>query len=268
MPGAWCVRVAVEKGRYADRRQRMLYPVGTFNSWTARPLSASLAALRLTPNHVSLLSLLVSLAGFALVATGAWRAMAGGALLVHLGLVLDHADGQVARRRGLGSTWGMYVDMVIDRIVEVGLIVAVAAAAAAGAAAAPGPLPAPWTPMSVPVFLVVCSAALGTMMTWRFLSAYNDVLYLRSHLVQTQRLPAADAAPRSLARRPLIPLVFNRDWVLLFWVVGVAAGQIQATVLLLWLLHALVTVEKIVVFRVRHREPEGDARRILGKDYH
>lgn len=258
----------VEKGRYGDRRQRGLYPIGTFNSWTARPLSWLLAGMRMSPNQVSLLSLLASLVGFYMVATGAWRMMAGGALLVHVGLVLDHADGQVARRRRMGSMWGMYVDMVIDRIVEIGLVVALAAAAVRGVHGSPAWLPSAWSRLSLSTFLVLCVVTVGAMMTWRFLTAYNDVLYLRGHLVATGQLPAEDAAPQGLAKRPIMPVVFTRDWVLLIWLVGTVAAQLQATVLLLLVLHLLVTLEKIIVFRVRHLAPEGDARRILGKDYH
>lgn len=259
---------SVEKGRYAQTRTRRLYPLGTFNSWCARPLSALLASMRFTPNAVSGLSFLASAAGVWAVMTGAWRWMVLGAALVHLGLLLDHADGQVARRRGLGSTWGMYVDMVIDRLVEVGLIIAMAGAVVQGVRGVPDAVPAVWQPVSAGSFLVLLVATLGVMMTWRFVGAYNDILFLRSHLMATGRMPAEDAQVHGVAKRPLMPLVFSRDWVLAFWVVGVVLAQLQALALLLLATHCLVLLEKIIVFRVRHPDPEGDARRILGKDYH
>ncbi|HLF16713.1 MAG TPA: CDP-alcohol phosphatidyltransferase family protein, partial [Candidatus Thermoplasmatota archaeon] len=113
-----------EKGRYGPGLERRLYPIATFNSLCARPLSWLLALLGFTPNLVSLLSLAVS--GLALwrIADGAWSPLVQGALLLHLGLLLDHADGQVARRRSMGTNGGMYLDMVIDRVVEAGLLVA------------------------------------------------------------------------------------------------------------------------------------------------
>ena len=257
-----------EKGRYSDAAQRRLYPLATVNSATARPLSAAFAAMRLTPNAVSVLSLLVSLGGCVMVATGRWTLMWGGALLVHLGLVLDHADGQVARRRGMGSTWGMYLDMAIDRVVEIAIVVAAAAAVAQGPRGLPSWLPAPWAPLGALAFVVLCCGVVGAMMLWRFLTAYNDLLYLRTHMAAGKGPPAAGLKPKGLAKRPLVPFVFTRDWVLLIWVVGVVAGQLQPTVVLLGALHVLSCVEKMVVFRLRHADPEADAARILGRDYH
>ena len=257
-----------EKGRYQQADQRRLYPLSTFNSWTARPFSYALWKLGFTPNQVSLLSLLVSVVGLLRAADGVWSHMVQGALLVHLGLVLDHADGQVARRSGKGSTFGMFLDMVIDRAVEIGLVLTLALAQWMGVRAVPDLLPAPWEPLGTPWFLVACIATVGAMMLWRFLGAYTDILYLRSFLLAQKRLPQPDLRPASLAKRPLVPWVFNRDWVLAIWAVGLVLGQVQGTLLLLLALHLLSCLEKVVVFTVRHRQPEADASRILAKDYH
>ena len=247
----------MQKLRYQNSATRRLYPLAALHSWMARPFSWALAGLRFSPNVVSLLSLLVSVAGLWLVAT---RQVAVGVALVYFGLILDHADGQVARRRGMGSTWGMYLDMAIDRVVEIGLILALMSAP-------PGLWPS-WAPFASGPAAILAAATIGVMMLWRFLTAYNDVLFLRSHLMATRRLPAIDAAPARLIRRPIFPWVFNRDWVIVLWALGALAGQAQATILLLLALHALSCVEKMLVFSVRHRAPEGDASRILGPDYH
>jgi hypothetical protein len=162
----------------------------------------------------------------------------------------------------------MYLDMAIDRVVEVGIVVATAIAALHGVSGRPDWLPVAWEPLETGWFLVACGATIGVMMLWRFLTAYNDLLYLRTHILQTGRAPGPTVVAKGLVRRPLVPWVFNRDWILLIWVVGVVAGQLQATVLLLALLHVLVSIEKMVVFAVRHKDPEGDASRIMGKDYH
>src|SRR5688572_31923404 len=38
-------------------------------------------------------------------------------------------------------------------------------------------------------FLILCMATVGVMMLWRFLNAYNDLLYLRGHILRTARAP-------------------------------------------------------------------------------
>ncbi len=259
--------VTVEKGRYSDASKRQLYPVSTFNSWSARPFSAVLARLRFTPNQVSVLSLLVTLVGLWLVsAIPAWSMVVLGAVLVHLGLVLDHADGQVARRRGMGSTWGMYLDMAFDRITEVGLVVALLFAGPISGT--PSFLPGPWEPMGASALAFMAMATIGVMQLWRFLTAYSDVLYLRSHLLASGSVPDLSKRPQRVSRRPLVPWVFNRDWAFLIWFVGVILGQFQIALLLLFVTHGLMCVEKMIVFYIRHQDPEGDASRILDRDYH
>ncbi len=247
-----------EKARYLDVTQWRRYPLGRFNSATAQPLSAALAAMRATPNQVSVLSLLVSLVGIVAVAAGDASMLVAGALLVHVGLLLDHADGQVARRRGMGSTWGMYLDMVIDRIVETGLIVATVAAALRRA---PG-LTTPWMPLPDLAVAMLAVVAIAAMLTWRFLNAYNDVLYLRSHLLATGRIPAAVPAT------PGRGVVFTRDWVFLIWLVGTILGQHLALLALLAGLHGLVCLGKIRAFWLHHRQPEVRAAAVLDRDYH
>jgi hypothetical protein len=255
-----------EKTRYRDPRTRWLYPMSTLNSWTARPFAAAFAALRLTPNMVSFLSLATSLAGCALWAYPSARNLLLGALLVHLGLVFDHADGQVARRRKMGSTWGMYLDMLIDRIVEVAVVLGLLAASLAGPARLAG-LPAPWQPLGTTGVALLAAGTMGAMQVWRFLNAYNDVLYLRSHLRETKRLPVPGQGAAQ-PKRPLVPIVLNRDLALLVAVVGAALGQPQATLGLLLLMHLQACAEKVVVFRLRHKAPEGAAAMVLGDEYH
>src|SRR5688572_4507743 len=117
-------------------------------------------------------------------------------------------------------------------------------------------------------FLILCMATVGVMMLWRFLNAYNDLLYLRGHILRTARAPGPTVVAKSLLRRPVIPWIFNRDWALLLWAIGVLLGQLEGTVLLLLALHLLSAIEKMLVFYVRHKDPEADASRIMGKDYH
>ncbi len=246
------------KARLQDPLQRRRFWLAALNSATALPLAHGLAALRLTPNGVSLLSLLVSLLGLAAVALGSGMQLVLGALLVHVGLLLDHADGQVARLRGMGSTWGMYLDMVIDRIVETGLIIATVAAALHNA---PGFWPG-WSPLPDVAVAALAVLTLGVMLTWRFLNAYNDVLYLRSHLRDTGTVPKpAHATPGK-------GIVFNRDWVFMIWLAGTILGQHQTTLVVLLGLHGLACAGKVRAFWVHHGSPEARAAAVLGDEYH
>lgn len=95
---------------------------GGYSRWINRPIGRQLAAsayvLGLTPNQVTGLSALASLAGIALLALvspGLLMAI-GVALLLALGYALDSADGQLARLRGDGSAAGEWLDHVVDAV--------------------------------------------------------------------------------------------------------------------------------------------------------
>ena len=78
--------------------------------WFARPLSFPVAwvalQLGLVPNHVTYLSLAGNIAGLALMASGSREWMAGGVVLLLVSLVLDAADGNMARTMQRFSPFG------------------------------------------------------------------------------------------------------------------------------------------------------------------
>ncbi|MDX1513562.1 MAG: CDP-alcohol phosphatidyltransferase family protein [Gammaproteobacteria bacterium] len=76
----------------------------------ARVLVRPLAKTPVTPNQLTLVSLLVSVAGALLLATGDTGLMNWGAGLFVLGRFLDHFDGELARTTGLTSRRGYYFD--------------------------------------------------------------------------------------------------------------------------------------------------------------
>jgi len=82
----------------------------------ARPLSFPVAwlALRLglTPNHVTYLSLLLNLVGLGLLASGGRMMMAWGVVIILLALVLDAADGNMARTAKRFSPLGEWLEGV------------------------------------------------------------------------------------------------------------------------------------------------------------
>ncbi len=89
--------------------------------WVNRPLAGilvkGLAPLPITPNQVTVLSGLVGIAAGAVIATAPldslWQVPVGGAVL-YLSVLLDCADGQLARLRGTSSLVGRFLDGCVD----------------------------------------------------------------------------------------------------------------------------------------------------------
>ena len=102
-----------------------------WNRYVARPLAAvvivPLARTRVTPNQVTLATLVVFLAGAALMAVGrGWGALVAGAAILEISYVLDCADGQLARLKGTSSPVGAHLDFLMDELKAFTLVAAVA----------------------------------------------------------------------------------------------------------------------------------------------
>ncbi len=124
--------VHVTSRRAAREVETLLYgalgtPIDTpldtlFHRRLSRPLTRIAIALGLTPNLVSVLSLIVGL----LAVWGFWRATVGsavvGLVLYAAAVVLDHSDGEVARLTLRESRLGEWLDVVSDTLVH-GLLV-------------------------------------------------------------------------------------------------------------------------------------------------
>lgn len=110
----------------------------------SRPLSAAAVAAGITPNQLSLAALLVGLAAIWCLwrPTLAWAALGLAGYLASV--VLDHADGEVARLTLAESKLGEWVDLAVDTVVNAGLVLAIGdtAAALASSPAWLGPLAA------------------------------------------------------------------------------------------------------------------------------
>jgi phosphatidylglycerophosphate synthase len=70
----------------------------------------------ITPNRITIVSLLVGLAAAAAFASTTPLVVLGGLLAFHLHVLLDYVDGEVARCRGEASVRGAYFDLVTDRV--------------------------------------------------------------------------------------------------------------------------------------------------------
>jgi phosphatidylglycerophosphate synthase len=94
--------------------------------WVHRPLAYVLAKLlyptRVSPNLVTLISILFGVAsGSAMIVSFAWHLQIAG-LCLFLSAVFDCADGQLARMRGTSSAFGRMLDGLADLVVSVAAV--------------------------------------------------------------------------------------------------------------------------------------------------
>lgn len=111
------------------RRRQTYQPLGRF--WAlapARALARGLAPTRIRPNQVTTAAAACLLAASAAVAFGPrsrWWDL-GVALAIAAGLVLDTADGHLARLQGTTSEFGRWLDAWLDEICDMTLHAAIA----------------------------------------------------------------------------------------------------------------------------------------------
>ncbi len=89
------------------------------NTWIHRLARVGVRPLvktRVTPNHLTTVRLITGLAAAAAFAAGTpdWRAWGGGIFV--LSMVLDRADGELARLSGKTSLWGHKYDLISDAL--------------------------------------------------------------------------------------------------------------------------------------------------------
>ncbi|MBN1940393.1 MAG: CDP-alcohol phosphatidyltransferase family protein [Candidatus Aminicenantes bacterium] len=72
-----------------------------------------------TPNHLSIFSMILGISGGFLLATRGWGSAAAGAVLLFLSVVVDCADGQLARLKKNGTHMGRVIDGSIDYFVGI-----------------------------------------------------------------------------------------------------------------------------------------------------
>ncbi|GMR02594.1 MAG: archaetidylinositol phosphate synthase [Acidimicrobiia bacterium] len=87
------------------------------------PVAAALAKIGFTPAVVTIVGLLVTITGAALMATG--YLLAGG-LVAGAGVALDALDGPLARKLGTASDRGAFLDTMSDRFGEIAIWVGLA----------------------------------------------------------------------------------------------------------------------------------------------
>lgn len=111
------------------RRRREYQPIGRF--WAARPalaLAKALAPTSIRPNQVTLAAGAAMLAGSAFVAFGrsTVASQVAPALAIAACLILDTADGHLARLQGTTSAFGRWLDANLDELGDMALHAAIA----------------------------------------------------------------------------------------------------------------------------------------------
>lgn len=130
--------------QYADALERLTaaqktaYGAPVYSRFVNRPAGRRLAALayslKLTPNQVTGISALFSLAAILLLALGPISTLVGigVAVLLAIGYAFDAADGQLARLTGKGGPGGEWLDHTVDMgktvLIQGGILVALARA--------------------------------------------------------------------------------------------------------------------------------------------
>jgi len=91
--------------------------------WATRyfsgPIARVLIALHVSPNMITVFGLLVSMAAGYVIADG--RLFWGGVIML-AGAIMDMFDGAVARMTGKASTFGAFLDSVLDRLGEAAIL--------------------------------------------------------------------------------------------------------------------------------------------------
>jgi phosphatidylglycerophosphate synthase len=91
----------------------------------ARPLTRFFLRTPITPNQITILSIVASLVGCWIAAGPTWSDHVLGLALLFLGGVLDANDGEVARLRLEGSPAGAWLDAIGDDLARIGLMLGV-----------------------------------------------------------------------------------------------------------------------------------------------
>ena len=130
-------RTARRLGRLQRARTRRRAAVkNDDNAWTTLAVSpwsqlvaAAAARVGLSPNTVTVASMLVAIVAACLFSVGNTVAVVAAAIAVQVAFGLDCADGQLARLTGCYTPLGAWLDWVSDRLKEVVLLVGLAVGA-------------------------------------------------------------------------------------------------------------------------------------------
>ncbi len=101
-------------------------PTGIVGGWLTlvHALAAPLARLRVAPDLVTLVGLVIAVGAPVLAAQGSPGAVLGAAAVIALSGLVDSLDGAVAVLTGRTSRWGAVLDAVADRVSDAAFVAA------------------------------------------------------------------------------------------------------------------------------------------------
>jgi phosphatidylglycerophosphate synthase len=190
-----------------------------FNRPLGRPLSKLLVRTQISPNQVSIASILIGVSSAWFFATGNFLA---GALIFQLCAVIDCVDGDLARALFKQSRLGKWLDLGGDQVVHFSVFVAIGVGVAR-------------TEPSVPALMLGASAALGVLLCFAM-------------IVRALRQPAAQRGPHL---NKLLDATANRDFSVLLLVLALC-GRMD---LFLWMAGIGIHVFWMALFALQVGRP-------------
>ncbi|HEU4963297.1 MAG TPA: CDP-alcohol phosphatidyltransferase family protein [Bacilli bacterium] len=94
------------------------YYLGKCYTWLSTPITELAARFRMTPNMMTLISLVLGLVACWFFQIGTQNNLYVGAAILYVSYVLDWCDGQLARFTGQTSPFGGWLDQMCDRTKE------------------------------------------------------------------------------------------------------------------------------------------------------
>lgn len=91
--------------------------------WFLKPIGRFLARIGVSPTFMTLVGLVIAVAGAIVIGVGA---LAWGGVIALVGSAIDGLDGSVARAAGRVTARGAYLDAVIDRLGEIAVLTGLA----------------------------------------------------------------------------------------------------------------------------------------------
>ncbi len=195
----------------------------------SRPLARMLAGTRITPNVLTVLTLLIACAAGGMVASG-WN-IAGG-VLIQAASVFDGVDGEVARIKRMATKFGGVFDAVTDRYADAAML-------------------AGMTVYAVRFEEHAHAETVGILA----LAGALVVSYSRARIEASLPEAIEVAGGRGGGRATAMDAVFglgSRDVRSLVAAVGTVAGQCYWTLLALAVLSALTIAWRLLYLKLRH----------------